>query len=105
MKNQTSRSSQTENLEQRLSNYPELRAKVEDLLSVVENAESDIIRANEAEQRVFEEIRQLGQAALQSWAVSQHQQKSKDFSLENPSAHRGGKKNSIGTAGSEPSKS
>jgi hypothetical protein len=37
----------------------ELRAKFEVLLSVVENAQGDLIRADAAEQRVIEEIRQL----------------------------------------------
>jgi hypothetical protein len=105
MKNQPSRSSQPESLEQRLSTHPELRAKIEGLLSVVENAQGDIVKASEAEQRVFEEIRQLSQVALQSWAVKQQRQQSEAFSLENPSAHRGGKKNSIGTAGSGLSRS
>ena len=36
--------------------------------SVVENAAGDVVKADEAEQRVIEELRQLGQQALQSWA-------------------------------------
>jgi DNA-binding NtrC family response regulator len=70
MKNQPSRSSQPESLEQRLSTHPELRAKIEGLLSVVENAQGDIVKASEAEQRVFEEIRQLSQVALPGFLTS-----------------------------------
>jgi len=81
-----------ESLEQRLNAHPELKAKVEDLLSVVENAKGDLIRADAAEQRVLEEIRQLGQSALQSWANRQHQHQGETFIERNPSAHRGGKK-------------
>jgi len=40
---------------------------------VVENAEGDLVKANEAEQRVVEEIQQLGQTALQGWASRQNQ--------------------------------
>jgi hypothetical protein len=90
--------------EQRLNAHPELRAKFEVLLSVVENAQGDLIRADAAEQRVIEEIRQLGQVALQDWATRQEQQQSEAFRQENPGANRGGKKNSIGIVDSDGSK-
>jgi hypothetical protein len=35
---------QVESLEQRLNAHPELKAKIKDLLSVVENAQGDLIR-------------------------------------------------------------
>ncbi len=63
----------SKSLEERLNRQPELRTKIESLLSVVENAEGDLVKANEAEQRVIEEIRQLGQVALQGWATRQNQ--------------------------------
>jgi hypothetical protein len=87
-----------ESFEQRLNAYPELRAKFEVMLSVVENAQGDLIQADAAEQRVIEEIRQLGQVVLQDWATRQEHQQSEAFSQENATANRGGKKNSIGTA-------
>jgi hypothetical protein len=80
----------SESFEDRLNAHPELRARFELLLSVVENAQGDLIRADAAEQRVIEEIRQLGQVALQDWASRQEQQQSKSFSQENPTANRGG---------------
>ena len=52
-------------LAQRLHQHPYLRAKVEDLLAVVENTEGNLMSADAAEQRVIEEIQKLGQAALQ----------------------------------------
>jgi hypothetical protein len=93
-----------DSFEQRLNAHPELRAKFEVLLSVVENAQGDLVRADAAEQRVIEEIRQLGQVALQNWATRQEQQQSEAFRRENPMANRGGKKNSIGIADSDGSK-
>jgi hypothetical protein len=72
-------SQQPESFENRLNAHPELRAKFEDLLSVVENAQGDLIRADAAEQRVIEEIRHLGQTALQEWATRQQQQQSEAF--------------------------
>lgn len=55
-------------LDERLRAYPELRARFEEMVAIVENAEGDIVKADEAEQRVIEELRQLGQSALQGWA-------------------------------------
>ena len=52
-------------LAQRLHQHPHIRAKVEELLAVVENVEGDLTSADAAEQRVIEEIQKLGQAALQ----------------------------------------
>jgi len=55
-------------LEERLREYPELRARFEEMLAIVENADGDIVKADEAEERVIQELRQLGQSALQGWA-------------------------------------
>lgn len=93
------------NLEERLNRHPELKAKIESLLSVVENAEGDWVKANEAEQRVIEEIQQLGQAALQGWASRQNQAQNEQFMQRHPQAQRTRKKSSTGTVASEPSKS
>ena len=93
-----------ESLEERLNRHPKLKAKIQALLSVVENAEGELLKANEAEQRVVEEIRQLGQTALQGWAEQQNQAQNEHFIKDNPSVHRTRKKNSTGTVGSEPSK-
>lgn len=53
---------------ERLRRYPELQAKFDALLDVVENASGDATKADEAEQRVFEELRLMGQQAIQAWA-------------------------------------
>lgn len=100
----TKAASPSKSIEERLNDYPELRAKIEGLLSVVENAEGDLIKADAAEERVIKEIRQLGQTALQTWATRQEQAQSKAYMTANPSSHRGGKKNSIGTADTDASK-
>jgi hypothetical protein len=55
-------------LEERLREYPELRARFEEMLAIVENADGDIVKADDAEERVIQELRQLGQSALQGWA-------------------------------------
>jgi hypothetical protein len=94
----------SKSLEERLNCHPELKTKIESLLVVVENAEGDLVKANEAEQRVIEEIRQLGQAALQEWATQQNQEQTDQFIQDNPQAQRTRKKHSTGTVVSDASK-
>jgi len=92
----TSPRSVMKTLEERLAAHPELRTKIESLLSVVENAEGDVNRADEAERQVIEEIRSLGQAALQGWAERAHQTTQESFIETHPQAHRSRQKNSTG---------
>lgn len=103
-RNQVSTITTPERLEERLERHPELKARIEALLSVVENAEGDLVKANEAEQRVVEEIQQLGQTALQGWASRQNQVQSGDFIQANPQAQRTRKKSFIGIVASDGSK-
>ena len=84
-------------LEVRLNQHPEFKAKIEELLSVVENAQGDVKTAHQAEQRVIEEIQKLGQMALQGWATRQHQQQSAEFVEHHREVHRARQKNSTGT--------
>lgn len=94
----------SKSLEERLNRHPELKSKIESLLSVVENAEGDLCKANEAEQRMIEEIRQLGQVALQEWANRQNQAQTDRFTHDYPQAQRTRKKRSTGTVASDASK-
>lgn len=93
----------SKSLEERLNRHPELKTKIESLLSVVENAEGDLVKANEAEQRMIAEIRQLGQVALQEWANRQNQAQTDRFIQDNPQAQRTRKKRSTGTVASDAS--
>ena len=102
--NSVSPTTLSEGLEERLNRHPELKAKIETLLSVVENAQGDLVKANEAEQRVIEEIRQLGQTALQEWATRQNQAQQDEFIQTHPQAQRTRKKTFTGTVASEQSK-
>jgi hypothetical protein len=90
-------------LEERLKDQPELRAKVESLLEVVENAAGDVEKAAEAERRVTEELRQMGNEALHAWARRQGEKKENEFA-DKAGARRKVKKTSIGTRGTEESK-
>ena len=55
-------------LGERLNRHPQLRARVESLLAVVEDAAGDCAQADAAERRVIEALRQLGNDVLRAWA-------------------------------------
>ena len=90
-------------LEERLGDHPELRTKVESLLAVVENAAGDVEKAAEAERRVTEELRQLGNEAMHAWARRQAERK-ENAVAQQPGVQRKEKKTSIGRRGMEKSK-
>lgn len=92
-----------QNLEERLNEYPELKAKIETMLGIVENAGGDVEKAAEAERRIIEELRQMGNEVLHSWARRQQQKKENEFNAK-PDVNRKGKKTSTGTRGLEKSK-
>lgn len=86
-----------ESLEQRLQKHPELRAKLEELLKIVENRDGQIELADLAEQRVLDELRGIGQEALRGWATRQEQKKRAELRALNPAARKERKKSSTGT--------
>ena len=90
-------------LEDRLRDHPELRVKIESLLAVVENAAGDVEKAEEAERRGTEELRQLGNEALHGWGGRQGQGKEEEVAQQ-PGVQRKEKKTSIGKPGTARSK-
>lgn len=89
-------------LEERLLSHPHLCERIEALLNIVDNSASDLEQADEAEQRVIEEVRQIGQQALSSWAERQHQKQSEKLRSSHAQVRKHLKKNSTGTAALEP---
>jgi hypothetical protein len=49
---------------QRISRYPSLKNRIELLMNILEDCAGDCQKANEAEMRVIEELRQLGTSLL-----------------------------------------
>lgn len=80
---------------QRLNGHPVLRARVESLLGVVEDAAGDLEKADAAERRVIEELRQMGNEALTAWAQSGIARCAAEARNE-PEGRSGGKKNFTG---------
>ncbi|MDQ3257286.1 MAG: hypothetical protein M3R15_25935 [Acidobacteriota bacterium] len=75
MRSSTKNGSDTraQDLLEQLQQHPALHDRIAALLQVVENAQGDAVKADDAEERVAEELRRLGQAALQAWAERKNQ--------------------------------
>jgi len=79
-------------LEQRLSQYPSLKNRIELLINIIEDSTGDCQKADEAEMRVIEELRQMGSEALHCWSEHKTAQTTEDFDKEHRSANKNGKK-------------
>jgi hypothetical protein len=55
-------------LAERLRQHPELQANIEEYLDVVENFGGDVAKADEAEHRFIEVLRQMGHEGMEAWA-------------------------------------
>jgi hypothetical protein len=89
----------------RLKHHPHLRERMETLLNVVENVAGDCSKADAAEQAVIEELRTLGNEALQGWAERAVQRATATVRHEQPTVQGNGKKKSGGIRCSEKSRS
>ena len=89
----------------RLNQHPHLRERMETLLNVVENVAGDCTKAEAAEQAVIEELRSMGNEALQCWAVRAVQKATATVRAQQPALQGNGKKKSGGIRFSGPSRS
>ena len=90
-------------LDERVKDLPEVRARIERMLELIENAAGDVEKAAEAERRVTEELRQMGNEVLHGWARRQEQKKEEKFN-DKEGVNRKGKKTSTGSRDSGKSK-
>ena len=54
-----------------LNANPQIKNRIASMLAVVEDAAGDLKEADAAEMRLIEEIRRMGQEAMQAWANRQ----------------------------------
>jgi len=80
----------------RLNANPQIKSRIASMLAVVEDAGGDLKEADAAEMRLIEEIRRMGQEALQAWADRQVQKTEQEL-RQAGQVHSEGKKNSTGT--------
>jgi hypothetical protein len=86
-----------------LNRHPGLKQRVRALADIAEDADGDLVRADEAERRVIEEVRRIGQETLHSWAEGRIA-RGEEEQLQAEGIRRSGKKNSAGTPRLEPSR-
>ena len=75
-------SSKRESVADRLERHPTLKARMERMLDVVENASGDVRRADEAERRAIEELRQMGLEVMQSWGQKTSNEAALDLEVQ-----------------------
>ncbi len=83
----------SKSLEERLQAHPELKAQ---LLKLLELAESGIESADQVEELVVDEIKDMGRQVVQDWAEHQEEVKSQALRKGEAGVSSNGKKNSIG---------
>ena len=60
---------------ERLEKHPELKERFEMIMDIVENVSGEVEKADEAERRAIEAVRQLGNEIVHGWAQRQQQKK------------------------------
>jgi len=79
-----------------LNANPQIKNRIASMLAVVEDAAGDLKEADAAEMRLIEEIRRMGQEAMQAWANRQIEITEQEV-RRGGQVQREGKKNSAGT--------
>ena len=64
---------QENSLENRLNKHPHLKGRIEKLLEILESADGDVKKADEAEKLIIEELRKMGNEALHDWAINREE--------------------------------
>jgi len=63
----------TEELVERLNKHPEFLDGVERLLDIADNKSGDANYADDAEELIWEELREMGRSSMQDWADRKHE--------------------------------
>lgn len=83
---------------EKLEQYPDLKNRFKEILAISANGGKDLItRADDAEMRVIDQMRQLGKEALQDWANTEAIRIALNTKRQLPNANKHIKKNSGGT--------
>jgi hypothetical protein len=79
-------------LEQRLAHRPEVLARLHQLADTLDESVGDDCTADQAEERVSQQVRQLAQEVLAQWAHEANAHTQAQVPTRHPSAIRHGKK-------------
>jgi ParB-like chromosome segregation protein Spo0J len=77
---------------EKLAEYPDLKARIKEMLMIVENPGEEVKRADDAEERVIEITRGIGHDLLQNWANRRAAQAAKQMEQSVKSAKKNVKK-------------
>ena len=88
-------------LQERMEKYPYLRSRFESIMDIVEDTSASVDKADEAEQLLIDEMRQLGKEALHDWAVGKEKEKVNDLLHTKDGITQHSKKKFPGTPPSE----
>ncbi|MCG3147017.1 MAG: hypothetical protein PCFJNLEI_01481 [Verrucomicrobiae bacterium] len=80
-------------LEQRLAHRPEVLARLHQLADTLDESVGDACTADQAEERVCQQVRQLAQEVLTQWAQEANAHTQSQVPTRHPTAIRHGKKN------------
>ncbi len=78
----------------RLNRRPDLKKRMKSILCIAEDDGEGIVKADEAENRIIEEVRRMGNEVLTEWAVSRIEKSEADLPQDGDVA-RSGKKNTL----------
>lgn len=86
---------QIQSLDDRLTKYPNLRHRFEELLEVVEGQDEELLKADDVEELVDQQLQGLGQELIQGWAQTHSARQQKAWT-NRPGVTRKEKKTSGG---------
>jgi hypothetical protein len=77
-------SQQEARLIEQLRQHPEMMARVQSILEIASNTEGPLKTADEVEELLIQEMRQLGSATLHHWAVQAEERVSTELKQQDP---------------------
>ena len=79
-----------------LERFPEIKERLEIMLSVAKNINGSYVLADDVEDKICAEISQMGRDLIKAWGIEQEKQKSIDACAKNPNLVKHSKKNFTG---------
>ncbi len=81
---QSKLSQQETQLIEQLRQHPEIMVRVQSILEIADNAEGPMKTADEVEELLIQEMRQLGSATLSQWAIQAEERVSGELKSQDP---------------------
>ena len=77
---------------QRLRRQPGIMERVQSILAIAQSAEGPLKTADEVEDLLIQEMRRLGNVAMQEWAAQAHERVSQEVQAQDPTVLKRKKK-------------